>query len=74
MNIYIYIYLYMYAQTRNIPLLLLTDVSLYAKICEKVRQKKYIKNLYLAVNPNNDTPTTKPPELSMLPSGNPYGS
>ena len=30
----------MYAQTRNIPLLLLTDVSPYAKIREKVHKKK----------------------------------
>jgi len=43
---HIYIYLYMYAQTRNIPLLLLTDVSLYAKICEKVREKSIKKSIF----------------------------
>jgi len=56
---HIYIYLYMYAQTRNIPLLLLTDVSPYAKICEKVHKKK--KKIYEKIYIWPWIPTTHPP-------------
>lgn len=72
-NIYIYIHICMHRREiyRYYYWLMFLHTQKYAK--KYTKRKNLWKNLYLAVNPNN-TPTTKPPGLSVHPSGNPYGS
>jgi len=78
MNIYISIYVC----TDEEYTVTTTDYPPKSELCFSIRKnmrkitRKRIgkKSLYLAVNPNNNTPTTKSPELPMLPSGDPYGS